>query len=119
MKEYNKLCGDISILINAQKAPDGAIAPLPIPTKGVFQLDVNDAIWQDVGLDDDTTAARWLVNKAVRAGIRAMLQKDRCEEEAPRLRWEQKHMRIWFAHEWAVVSELIGLTDGTCYSFRG
>ncbi|KAF8180298.1 hypothetical protein K438DRAFT_1603033 [Mycena galopus ATCC 62051] len=114
VKEYNKLCGDISILINAQKAPDGAIAPLPIPTKGVFQLDVDDAIWQDVGLDDDTTAAGWLVNKAVRAGIRAMLQKDRCEEEAPHLRREQKHMRIWFAHEWAVVSELIGLTDGTC-----
>ncbi|KAF8203430.1 hypothetical protein K438DRAFT_1964915 [Mycena galopus ATCC 62051] len=99
--------------------PDGAIAPLPIPTKGVFQLDVDDAIWQDIGLDDDTTAAGWLVNKAVRAGIRAMLQKDRCKEEAPRLRREQKHMRIWFTHEWAVVSELIGLTDGALlYQFE-
>ncbi|KAJ7788818.1 hypothetical protein B0H14DRAFT_2267290, partial [Mycena olivaceomarginata] len=88
VKEYNKLCTDIASLIRSKKAPAGAVAPSPIPAKDIFQLDVDNAIWQDMGLDEDTAPAEWLVNDKVRAGIRAMLQKDRCNEEAPRLKRE-------------------------------
>ncbi|KAJ7818592.1 hypothetical protein B0H14DRAFT_2601168 [Mycena olivaceomarginata] len=34
-----------------------------------FQLDIDDAIWQDMGLDEDTAPAAWLVNDKVHAGI--------------------------------------------------
>ncbi|KAF7369959.1 hypothetical protein MSAN_00625700 [Mycena sanguinolenta] len=55
VRDYNKLCAEISTLIQGKRAPAGAVAPTPIPVKGIFQLDVDDAIWQDLGLDDDTT----------------------------------------------------------------
>ncbi|KAJ7193765.1 hypothetical protein B0H12DRAFT_1039333 [Mycena haematopus] len=112
VKEYNKLCAEISTLLKAKKGPAGAAAPTPIPAKGVYQLDVDDVIWQDLGLDDDTTPELWLVDAKVRAGIRAMLQKDRCEEEAPRLLRERRHMQHWFAIEWQAVSQLIDMSEG-------
>ncbi|KAJ7107142.1 hypothetical protein C8R44DRAFT_834299 [Mycena epipterygia] len=84
-KAYNKVCEEIATLIRTRKAPRGVVAPLPVPSKGLYQLDVDDVIWQDLGLDgDEGTPPMWLSNDKVRAGIRAMLQKDRCAEEAPR-----------------------------------
>jgi len=40
-------------MIKAKKAPLGAIVSLPIEMNGLFKLDVDDDIWQDVGLTDD------------------------------------------------------------------
>jgi hypothetical protein len=116
VKEYNKLCADIASLIRSKKAPAGAVAPSPIPAKDIFQLDVDDAIWQDMGLDEDTAPAAWLVDDKVRAGIRAMLQKDRCNEEAPRLKRERRHLQIWFATEWEAVSETMKIAQGLSLS---
>ncbi|KAF8212959.1 hypothetical protein K438DRAFT_1566092, partial [Mycena galopus ATCC 62051] len=108
VKTYNKLCDDISNFIKSKKAPKGAVAPPPIPEKGLYQLDVDDMIWQDVGLDDaDGPPPPWLVNDKVRSGIRAMLQRDRCFKEAPRLVRERRHLQVWFATEWKVVSDLV------------
>src|ERR1700761_107835 len=115
VKAYNKLCADISALIRAKKAPRGVVAPLPIPEKGLYQLDVDDAIWQDVGLDDNAPGGSpplWLADEKVRLGIRAMLQKDRCGEEAPCLVRERGHLQIWFAREWKVVCEMITMSQG-------
>ncbi|KAF8157559.1 hypothetical protein K438DRAFT_2026150 [Mycena galopus ATCC 62051] len=84
--EYNKLCGDIAKLIRARKAPIGARVPLIIPPGGLWQLDVDDAIFEDVGLDDDDDHYNdepplWLCDEKVRAGIKALLELDRAEEE--------------------------------------
>ncbi|KAJ7686051.1 hypothetical protein B0H14DRAFT_3534785 [Mycena olivaceomarginata] len=100
VKEYNKLCADIASLIRSKKAPH------------IFQLDVNNAIWQDMGLDEDTAPEAWLVDDKVQAGICAMLQKDRCDEEAPRLKREHRHLQIWFAMEWEAVSETMKIAQG-------
>ncbi|KAJ7106146.1 hypothetical protein C8R44DRAFT_834353 [Mycena epipterygia] len=84
--EYNKLCSEIRKLIKDGKAPRGAIAPLPIPSAELWQLDVDDGIWQDVGLDDDDgqpggAPPLWLADEKVREGIKAMLEVDQCNEE--------------------------------------
>ncbi|KAJ6471983.1 hypothetical protein C8R45DRAFT_936644 [Mycena sanguinolenta] len=109
--EYNKLCTQITKLIADRKAPRGAIAPVPIPTKGLWQLDVDDVIFQDVGLDDNeddiTEPPSWLCDDKVRSGIKAMLELDRCDEEDARLRRELRALRVWFAEEWEVVEEAI------------
>ena len=50
----------------------------------LFSLDVDDDIWQDIGLtetDDSTDPPLWLSDENVRMGIRAMLEMDRCQEE--------------------------------------
>lgn len=113
--EYNKLCGNIRKLIQDGKAPRGAIAPLPIPSAELWQLDVDDGIWQDVGLDDDEDGPAgepplWLADDRVRAGIKAMLELDRCGEEDHRLRRERRALQVWFAEEWATVNLAISQT---------
>ncbi|KAF9509176.1 hypothetical protein BS47DRAFT_1301812 [Hydnum rufescens UP504] len=41
-----KLCGQCGI-------PHNAVIPPPIEIKGLFSLDVDNDIWQDIGLADD------------------------------------------------------------------
>lgn len=120
VSSYNKLCQRIATLIAAKQAPRGTVAPLPVPTKGIYQLDVDDIIWQDLGLtgDEESMPPLWLSNDKVRSGIRAMLQKDRCEEEALRSLRERQHLQTWFRTEWEVVCEAISLSEGVSFKQR-
>jgi len=69
-------------------------------------LDVDDAIWQDVGLNDDVSEEPplWLCDAKVQSGILAMLDLDRCEEEELRLQHERRAMQDWFLEEWEIVN---------------
>lgn len=40
-------------LVKQHRAPVSAIVPEPIRNDGLFKLDVDDTIWQDVGLGDE------------------------------------------------------------------
>lgn len=82
-KKYNELCRQLKLLIRQGKAPAGAILPLEIPREGLFKLDIDDDIWQDVGLSDENHGfvPRWLKDNSVRQGIKSLLQLDCCEEE--------------------------------------
>ncbi|KAJ7896179.1 hypothetical protein B0H13DRAFT_2338508 [Mycena leptocephala] len=92
--EYNKLCAQITKLIKDSKAPRGSIAPVPIPAKGLWQLDVDDAIFQDVGLDDNddgsTEPPLWLCDDQVR--------RRGCSVVTGEVRFG-----VWFAEEWDIV----------------
>ncbi|KAJ6548545.1 hypothetical protein B0H19DRAFT_952491 [Mycena capillaripes] len=107
--DYNKLCAQIQKVIVDGKAPQGSVAPLTIPSKGLWQLDVDDAIFQDVGLDDNNNdePALWLSDDNVRTGIKAMLELDRCNEEDARLRRERMALRTWFAEEWKIATRAL------------
>jgi hypothetical protein len=92
-------------LIRRNQAPPGAIAPRDIEREGLFKLDVDDDIWQDVGLDDDydgNAPPRWLSDEHVRRGIQSLLQLDRCNEEEVRLMREQQAMQDWMKEEWLI-----------------
>jgi hypothetical protein len=104
-KNYNDLCRQLKTLIRQGKAPAGAILPLEIPREGIFKLDVDDDIWQDVGLDDDQydSVPLWLKDDKVRQGIKSMLQLDRCKEEEARVLRERQALQEWMQEEWQVV----------------
>ncbi|KAJ7852263.1 hypothetical protein B0H13DRAFT_1643479 [Mycena leptocephala] len=113
--EYNKLCTQIAKLICDGKAPQGSIAPIEIPRERLWQLDVDDAIFQDVGLDDgdddDEQPPPWLCDDKVRTRIKAMLELDRCGEEDARLRRETAALRMWFREEWRIVELAIDAAE--------
>jgi hypothetical protein len=115
-KTYNDLCDQLTTLIRKRRAPVGAIAPLKIQRDGLFQLDVDDNIWQDVGLDDENSGPipRWLGDDNVRQGIKFMLQLDRCEEEERRLKKERRAIQEWMREEWAKVENAIDTSGVWC-----
>ncbi len=110
-KKYNALCKDLKHMIQHGKAPKGAIVPIAINTDTLFQLDVDDDIWQDIGLtdenDNNVNIPLWLGNEFVRAGIKALLECDRCQEEKRRLISERESMQDWFEEEWKVLQATI------------
>lgn len=117
-QEYNKQCVKVAQLIRDKSAPRGALAPHPIPDGRLWKLDVDDDIWEDVGLDDDeteqTTPPPWLCDDGVRAGIKALLQIDRCKEEDARLQKERAAMQVWFAEEWTLVNRSLAKAGILC-----
>ena len=115
-RKYNTLCNDLVEMIKAKKAPLGAIAPLPIEMNGLFKLDVDDDIWQDVGLtddndDEDTEIPPWLGSECVRKGIKSLLEFDRCMEERRRLISESISMRQWMREEWVITTSAIDYSE--------
>ncbi|KAF9236950.1 hypothetical protein BU15DRAFT_88926 [Melanogaster broomeanus] len=105
---YNTLCGILSALIRQCKAVHGAVAPHPIPRDKLYELDVDDDIWQDVGLvDGDGDAVGcpppWLADEDVRVGIRYLLERDRCQEEEDRVARERCHLQEWLNAEWDAI----------------
>ena len=98
---YNNLCIQMVALIHQGKAPQGSISPLPIPRDGLFKLDVDDDIWQDIGLNDDSNGLppAWLADEKVCLGIKSLLELRHCEEENHLLK-ERKVLVEWFSEEW-------------------
>ncbi|KAG6912942.1 hypothetical protein DXG01_010921, partial [Tephrocybe rancida] len=112
-RSYNALCATMEQLIINGKAPRGAICPKQLELKGIFDLDVDDTIWEDIGLEEGTPAALppWLADEDMRAGIKALLERDRCIEEEVRLRHECRSMRVWLSEEWCIVNLALGTDD--------
>ncbi|KAJ3779908.1 hypothetical protein GGU10DRAFT_381540 [Lentinula aff. detonsa] len=101
-QQYNKLCEQMVNRISLGRAPANAIAPRPIPTKELFSLDVDDSIWDDIGLNDSeqtTDLPLWLVDEGVRMGIQGILLRDHCDEELQRLQYELKSLAEWHSEE--------------------
>jgi hypothetical protein len=90
------------------------MAPQHIVRDGLFKLDVDDDIWQDVGLDDELEGPipRWLGDENVRDGIKNLLELDRCREEEIRLQKERCTMQDWMREEWMCVDATIKLCAG-------
>lgn len=105
--KYNKLCADMAALKAAGAAPKQSIIPYKIEKEGLFKLDVDDDIWQDIGLNEDNlegVVPAWLGHEQTRQGIKAILEKDRCLEEEQRLSWERCSLQEWMANEWKAIS---------------
>ncbi|KAL0564282.1 hypothetical protein V5O48_017770 [Marasmius crinis-equi] len=105
-RDYNKLVSKMEKMIADGHVPQNAVALRPIPMDQLFALDVDDDIWQDVGLTDEWDQGApplWLANEGVRAGIRAVLHFDCGQEEITRLAHERDAMQCWSLEEWDVL----------------
>lgn len=118
-RDYNKLCDKMRELIAQGKAPEGATVPEKVEMAGLFTLDVDDAIWQDVGLADEDlpNPPLWMCNDDVRRGIKALLEVDRCREEEDRLVHERQALQVWFSEEWKIVTDGCAATGECHYIF--
>ncbi|KAG2054407.1 hypothetical protein BDR06DRAFT_982445 [Suillus hirtellus] len=85
---YNGLCLQLWSLIQQRQAPPYAVPPHIILCDDIFQLDIDDNIWQDVGLDDK-----------VRNGIWLQLEVDQCNKEETQLMRERAVLQEWMLAE--------------------
>ena len=91
----------------AGNAPQKALVPSYIEKDGLFKLDVDDSIWQDVGLDDETsedTIPDWLGDDKTKNSIKAFLELQRCIKEEACLAAEHCGLQEWFLEEWNCLS---------------
>ncbi|KAJ7625809.1 hypothetical protein FB45DRAFT_750430, partial [Roridomyces roridus] len=120
-RQYNETCDKIAAEIKSKRAPRRAIPPPKIDPKILFQLDIADTVWQDIGLEDPEEEEKevppWLGDESVRKGIRAMLVVDRANEEDRILEKERRSLRIWFAEEWSILELAIQHADSQAAAY--
>jgi hypothetical protein len=63
---------------------------------GLFALDIDDTIWQDVGLADEDLMdpPLWMCDEDVRRGIKVLLELDHCLEEEAHLVHERWGLQV-------------------------
>ncbi|KAG1802391.1 uncharacterized protein BJ212DRAFT_1230859, partial [Suillus subaureus] len=109
---YNGLCSHICSLIRQWRAPPFAIPPHSILHDGIFQLNVDNNIWQDIGLDNATVnPPAWLSDEAIRNGIQLQLEVDCCFEEEAQLMREWSVMQEWMLTEWEGIQDALSNAD--------
>ncbi|KAL0569797.1 hypothetical protein V5O48_012165 [Marasmius crinis-equi] len=97
VRSYNTLVKKLREMIERKKCPRNATAPREIPMDKLFALDMDDKIWEDVGLTDEwdrPDLPPWLA-----------------DDQIARLRVERDAMQAWFAEEWAVVHDALNRTS--------
>ncbi|KAG1803292.1 uncharacterized protein BJ212DRAFT_1449924 [Suillus subaureus] len=93
-------------------APPFAIPPHSILHDGIFQLDVDDNIWQDIGLDNATVNPPvWLSDEAIRNGIQLQLEVDHCFKEEAQLMRKWSVMQEWMLMEWEGIQDALSNAD--------
>ncbi|KAF9513355.1 hypothetical protein BS47DRAFT_1265433, partial [Hydnum rufescens UP504] len=104
--DYNKRRLNMMKLRGRGGISKNAIIPPPIDMKGLFGLDVNNDIWQDIGLADDEfdgTVPPWLGDEDVRNGIRLMQEVVNCRDELYLCDRESYSLQQWFEDESAAL----------------
>ena len=108
-KKYNDMCYDMTKQIEEKKAPKKSIVPVPINREHLFSLDVDDDIWQDIGLDEHESEIipGWLGDENIHEGIKAMLLVKRCVKEVARIKKERTALQEWSREEWQAINAAI------------
>ncbi|KAJ8474914.1 hypothetical protein ONZ45_g15786 [Pleurotus djamor] len=106
IRKYNTLRDTLKgQLAQLRKRSDFKGWEIPVPPRlpeDIQALQDCDDLMEDVWIDATyKKPSRWLTDPTVRRGIRAMLKKKRCDEEATRLRQEVDNMCHWLAREMA------------------
>ncbi|KAF9514834.1 hypothetical protein BS47DRAFT_1392096 [Hydnum rufescens UP504] len=86
--------------------PHNAVIPPPIEMKGLFSLDVDNDIWQDIGLADDEFGRQvppWLGDEDVRNGIQIVQEIMNCHDELYLCERERSSLQHWFNDESAAL----------------
>jgi hypothetical protein len=92
--KYNAVIENMAALKRREEQFKDVVLPHAIDLDHLFDLEGNDDLMQDVGLDlgDSGEPPQWLVSDSICFGIKAMQQHDRAVEEKGRLDEEVKIM---------------------------
>ncbi|KAF9520120.1 hypothetical protein BS47DRAFT_1357629 [Hydnum rufescens UP504] len=113
--DYNKHHQSMIKLCSWRGIPWNAVIPPPIDIKGLFNLDVDNDIWQDVGLADDEFEGKvppWLGDEDVQNGIRLVQELTNCHDELSLCERELYSFQLWFEEESVALMAALGACKG-------
>ncbi|OSD02619.1 hypothetical protein PYCCODRAFT_1410600 [Trametes coccinea BRFM310] len=115
IRKFNTYCDTLKTVYNAEWN-----FPLPqhLPTElGALREDTS--LLTDVWITPTETdmPPRWLDDPQVRSGIRALLNKDRCQEERRRLGQEADNLCRWYGRELAAVELALRMPQNSQIAF--
>ncbi|KAF9514330.1 hypothetical protein BS47DRAFT_1361837 [Hydnum rufescens UP504] len=92
-----------------------AYVPLELVMEGLFNLDVNQDIWENADMVDfeGGEIPLWLANKEVWDGIRVAQEVKSCQEELRRCDVEYSNLHAWFVEEYEAVHNVFKFSNGT------
>ncbi|KZV94701.1 hypothetical protein EXIGLDRAFT_586684, partial [Exidia glandulosa HHB12029] len=103
VRKFNALVDQMEELKSQGKTPSrNTRLPRRLDSRKLFQLDVDDDIWQEdpgLGAQDEAALPRWQTDEDVKNGIAALLEENRCTEELERLRAEAVALGHWWDEE--------------------
>ena len=113
-KRYNTLCAQLSDMKAQSAIHKNAVIPKPVDISGLFDIGVDDAIWEDAGLDGDAEEAppAWLADENTREGIKAMLVYDHGKEEIWRLSIEMHALVASLAQQCLAIEKAMARCTG-------
>jgi hypothetical protein len=104
VKRYNTMATEINALIQRRHAPRTARPLALVDRSSIFNLDVDDPIWDNSSFDDPVgDVPLWMGNENMRQGIRLHLEVSRCTEELARLLLECENLQAWARQQWMYV----------------
>ena len=118
--EYNNRQERMKKLRGRRGVPQNAIIPPSINMKGLFDLDVDNDIWQDIGLADDEfngNVPPWLGDETVRNGIRLVQEITNCRDELDLCMREKRSLQHWFDEESAALLGVLSACTGMSLAF--
>jgi hypothetical protein len=118
--DYNKRRESMKKLRGRRGIPRRAVIPPSIDMKGLFTLDVNNDIWQDIGLADDEfdgDVPPWLGDDTVRNGIRLVQDITNCQDELELCMRESHSLQHWFDEESASMMTVLNSCTGVSFFF--
>ena len=95
--------------------PRNAVIPPPIEMKGLFSLDVDNDIWQDIGLANDEFGGKvppWLGDEDVQNGIQLVQEITNCSDELYLCERERFSLQHWFNDESAALIAVLQASEG-------
>jgi hypothetical protein len=113
VEKYNKGCKELVAQIKKRKFPVGGRALNEINMDHIWELDVDDPIWQDVEVQDDEefSIPDWIGDELTCQAICNRVENQCCEEELLRIQIEVKNLQTWLAEEWNILA--LGMTAET------
>ena len=94
-KKYNDKLKKLALLCGTHGIPRSAWLPPEIKKDGLYQLDVDQDIWQEYDMSDFEEPPKWLMDPEVKEGILLAQTIVSCCSEKRRLVAEQRNLCCW------------------------
>ena len=120
LNKYNALWKDMLREWGKNGVKRDAYVPPELSIEGLYKLDVDQDIWQNVDMEDfeGGKVPLWLSDKEVWDGIQAAQEVKSCQQELSQCEWEHSNLHVWLLKDYEAVCQVFEFSKGMYYRFK-